>query len=213
MDRKAIKEEAKAMVKGNKWNVWKPLLIMCAIIFAISFVVGIFGGVAVVAAKNENLGGIIGGIVGGILGIALMPMEVGIFEYYLDIVRGKKPEFKGYLTKFYSQFGKIFVASLIVEILVTLASCLFVIPGIILALAYNFYLFVLIDNPDLGWKEILTKSREMMKGHKGELFVFYLSFIGWLILSGLTCHILMIWLLPYMTLAEVLWYDKLTKLK
>ena len=116
MDRKAIKEEAKAMVKGNKWNVWKPLLIMCAIIFAISFVVGIFGGVAVVAAKNENLGGIIGGIVGGILGIALMPMEVGIFEYYLDIVRGKKPEFKGYLTKFYSQFGKIFVASLIVEI-------------------------------------------------------------------------------------------------
>ena len=213
MDRKAIKEEAKAMVKGNKWNVWKPLLIMCAIIFAISFVVGIFGGVAVVAAKNENLGGIIGGIIGGILGIALMPMEVGIFEYYLDIVRGKKPEFKGYLTKFYSQFGKIFVASLIVEILVTLASCLFVIPGIILALAYNFYLFVLIDNPDLGWKEILTKSREMMKGHKGELFVFYLSFIGWLILSGLTCHILMIWLLPYMTLAEVLWYDKLTKLK
>ena len=213
MDRKAIKEEAKAMVKGNKWNVWKPLLIMCAIIFAISFVVGIFGGIAVVAAKNENLGGIIGGIVGGILGIALMPMEVGIFEYYLDIVRGKKPEFKGYLTKFYSQFGKIFVASLIVEILVTLASCLFVIPGIILALAYNFYLFVLIDNPDLGWKEILTKSREMMKGHKGELFVFYLSFIGWLILSGLTCHILMIWLLPYMTLAEVLWYDKLTKLK
>ena len=213
MDRKAIKEEAKAMVKGNKWNVWKPLLIMCAIIFAISFVVGIFGGVAVVAAKNENLGGIIGGIIGGILGIALRPMEVGIFEYYLDIVRGKKPEFKGYLTKFYSQFGKIFVASLIVEILVTLASCLFVIPGIILALAYNFYLFVLIDNPDLGWKEILTKSREMMKGHKGELFVFYLSFIGWLILSGLTCHILMIWLLPYMTLAEVLWYDKLTKLK
>lgn len=212
MDRKAIKEEAKAMVKGNKWNVWKPLLIMCAIIVAISFVVGIIGGVAVVATKQENLGGIIGGIIGGILGIALMPMEVGIFEYYLDIVRGKKPEFKGYLTKFYSQFGKIFVASLIVEILVTLASCLFVIPGIILALAYNFYLFVLIDNPDLGWKEILTKSREMMQGHKGELFVFYLSFIGWIILSGLTCHILMIWLLPYMTLAEVLWYDKLSKL-
>ena len=213
MDRKAIKEEAKKMIPGNKWNVWKPLLLMMLIIFAVSFVAGIFGGIIAVGAKNGDLPSIIGGIVGGVLGIVLMPMEVGIFAYYLDIVRGKKPEFKGYLTKYYNQFGKIFVASLIVEILVTLASFLFVIPGIILALAYNFYLFVLIDNPDLGWKEILTKSREMMKGHKGELFVFYLSFIGWLILSGLTMHILMIWLLPYMTLAEVLWYDKLSKLK
>ena len=63
MDRKAIKEEAKKMIPGNKWNVWKPLLVMMLIIFAVSFVAGIFGGIIAVSAKSESLPGIIGGII------------------------------------------------------------------------------------------------------------------------------------------------------
>ena len=33
MNRKEIKEAAKAKIKGNKWNIWWPMLIIGAITF------------------------------------------------------------------------------------------------------------------------------------------------------------------------------------
>ena len=42
-----------------------------------------------------------------------------------------------------------------------------------------------------------------MYGHKTDLFVLGLSFIGWYILSILTCGILFIWVIPYVQTATV----------
>ena len=40
-------------------------------------------------------------------------------------------------------------------------------------------------------------------------FVFILSFIGWIILSPFTLFLLFIWLVPYMSVADAIYYDKL----
>jgi uncharacterized membrane protein len=60
-------------------------------------------------------------------------------------------------------------------------------------------------------KEALKKAWENTNGHKMDLFILGLSFIGWLMLAGLTVGILMIWLMPYMTITFDLAYDKIKK--
>ena len=83
------------------------------------------------------------------------------------------------------------------------------IPGIVASLAYAMVPYVLRDKPDYSCSEILLESRMMMKGHKGELFLLYLSFIGWGILSAFTCFIGLLWLAPYMQMTEFKFYEQL----
>ena len=50
----------------------------------------------------------------------------------------------------------------------------------------------------------------MTQGHKGDLFIFDLSFFGWMLLSGLTCGILgIVYVNPYMYTAHAGLYDAL----
>ena len=52
-----------------------------------------------------------------------------------------------------------------------------------------------------------------MKGYKGDYFVFLLSFIGWFLLVPFTLGIILIWLLPYILVAQIIYYEKLSELK
>lgn len=90
---------------------------------------------------------------------------------------------------------------------VALWAMLFFIPGIVMSFAYAMTPYILEDNPELSAWEASTKSREMMKGHKFDLFFLYLSFIGWFILCLLTAGIGFIWLSPYFKTAEVAFYE------
>lgn len=56
---------------------------------------------------------------------------------------------------------------------------------------YSYYMvpYIVAENPAIHWKEAITLSRKMMKGHKMECFVFELSFILWDILGGITAGI------------------------
>lgn len=67
------------------------------------------------------------------------------------------------------------------------------------------------DNPGLSSKECVKKSEKLMKGNRGNYFLLQLSFIGWSILACLTLGIGMLWLLPYMAVAEMCFYDRLAK--
>ena len=59
--------------------------------------------------------------------------------------------------------------------------------------------FISADNPEMSATEVITKSRDMMRGNKWKAFVLDLSFIGWLILTGITAGILGIfYVYPYM---------------
>ena len=55
----------------------------------------------------------------------------------------------------------------------------------------------------------MKASKEMMKGHKWELFVLHLTFIGWIILSPFTLYLLLIWLIPYMRISQVKFYERI----
>lgn len=69
--------------------------------------------------------------------------------------------------------------------------------------------FIAIDNPDLEEKAAVEKSKELMTGNRGNYFVLTLSFIGWAILAVFTLCIGFLWLLPYIYVAQICFYEHL----
>ena len=216
MDRKEIKALAKTKIKGNKWNIWWPLLLIS---FVQSFIEKIFGismfdysfdfeNIENFANFKFNVGGtIISLIIAAIFGIVMIAYK----KYVLNIVRGEKFEFNDIIECIKKRWSDILLVEVIMYVIVYLCSLVFVIPGIIMALAYAMASYLVVDT-ELGFRETLKKSREMMKGYKWNYFVFGLSFIGWILLTPLTLGILLIWLTPYMIIADALYYDKLKEI-
>jgi len=81
------------------------------------------------------------------------------------------------------------------------------IGAIIFGLAYSMVPFVLQDHPELSPKEALNKSRLMMRGHKGDLFILWFSFFGWWILGIMTLGIGFLWIQPYWNTAIAHFYE------
>ncbi|MBQ1632369.1 MAG: DUF975 family protein [Clostridia bacterium] len=89
-------------------------------------------------------------------------------------------------------------------------DALLFIPGIIVSLGLFEVPYLLADDPSLSGMEAIRRSWEDMKGHKGELFGLILSFIGWWLLTILTCGILAVFYTgPYMGLSEAGFYHEL----
>jgi uncharacterized membrane protein len=214
MDRIELKKKAQEMIKGNKWYLWKPIVLLNLYIFLIAFVIGF--SVAIAGASEETIN-----LISGILGIVGSMVEtlfmVGYAKYCLDFVRGKKSERKselkdifGFATK---HFWTIFLVDLLVALIIFGGCILLVIPGIIFAIGHTFYQEVCVDNIDASIGEIISKSWQLTNGHKVDIFVLMLSFIGWTILAALTFGILYIWLFPYMLITFVLLYEQLNDKK
>lgn len=107
----------------------------------------------------------------------------------------------------FKQYGRCVGAMALYTLFVSLGTILFIVPGIIVALGLYEVPFLLVDDPTVSGMDVIRRSWENMKGHKGELFGLILSFIGWLLLSILTCGILAVFYTgPYMALAEAGFY-------
>lgn len=63
--------------------------------------------------------------------------------------------------------------------------------------AYFYVPFLLLDEPELGYRLTLRRSKEMTKGQKAKMLLLDLSFIGWWILVALSGGFLVFALLPY----------------
>ncbi len=143
-----------------------------------------------------------------IMAIVLSPIVVGTMLVYLRISRGQEARVRDMFSPI-SRFLKIAGLFLYVFIKIFLWSLLFIIPGIIAAYRYAMAFYIAADDPNVGIVEAVERSKAMMKGNKWRLFVFQLSFIGWVLLSPLTFGILWLWLFPYMETAHMNFYNSL----
>lgn len=82
-------------------------------------------------------------------------------------------------------------------------------PAIRVHLAYRQAVYLMLDHPELSAFGCLRVSRELMKGHKWELFGLELSFLGWLALCLIPLAV--IWVLPYMQVCFAGYYDILVQ--
>ena len=212
MDRKEIKEAAKAKIKGNKWNILWPVLVIGLVEGVLENILGISKYTATNLETMENVQMppkvAIGAFVISLLFAIVM---VAYKKYILNFVRTGKFEFSDIIDCFKEKWVNILVASILMWLVVMAGLMLFVIPGIILAFAYAMVAYIVVDT-DLNGVDSMKKSREMMKGYKWNYFIFGLSFLGWFLLVPFTIGLLLIWLIPYITVADALYYEKLKKI-
>lgn len=113
------------------------------------------------------------------------------------------------------RFGPYLILGIVKSIFIFLWSLLFIIPGIIKQLAYSQAEYIKNDYRARGWHltttETITLSRQMMDGHKMDLFALYLSFIGWFILVALTFGLLSFYVIPYLQMSLAVFYQNISK--
>ena len=206
MDRKEIKEEAKAKIKGNIWDILWPFLVIGVLSGILST---LFGGNVTInfneSMENMKASTTIGnGLVTLITGF----LSAGYIKYLINFVRTGKFDTNDIINTIKDKWLNILIAEILVYVIVFACTLLFIVPGIIMGLAYTFALYLVVDKDATG-NDSLKQSREMMKGYKWDYFVFMLSFIGWFLLVPFTLGIILIWLVPYLNVAEVLYYERL----
>lgn len=206
MKRSELKTKAKELVRGNKWYLWKPIVMVTLIVMIIGIIVSI-----VLSNISDPTGKIIAGIIDFVLSLFETAFMIAYAKYVIEFVRGKKMDWKETLTNVKEHFWLYLVVTYIVNMLIFGATILLVVPGIIASLGLVFYQEVCADSPELGDVDIIKKAWRMTKGYKLDIFVLGLSFIGWAILGCLTLGILYIWLMPYMVVTYTLLYEKLNK--
>lgn len=95
-------------------------------------------------------------------------------------------------------------------------SCIIIILVFIIlivkGLAYSMITCIAAEHENCSIPDALRISTIITKGHKWDLFVMNLSFIGWSILSRLTLGIGNLWLVPYMNMTKINAYHALLKM-
>lgn len=138
------------------------------------------------------------------------PVEYGLAFLFLKQSRdGEKMEFGDLFKGFTTDFVGNFVLGFMEALFICLWCLLFYIPGIVKAYSYSMCFYIKADHPEYGWKECIDASKEMMNGHKMELFIQDLSFIGWAIVGSLACGIGSLWVSAYISAARAQFYKAL----
>lgn len=84
------------------------------------------------------------------------------------------------------------------DLFTALWSLLLVVPGIVKHYEYLMVPYIIAENPAMDYKEAFQISKQMMDGEKMEAFIMDLSFLGWYLLSAVTCGLLAIFYVnPY----------------
>nr|WP_056949219.1 DUF975 family protein [Lentilactobacillus kisonensis] len=210
MDRPTLKKDAKSILNSHfqfYFLLWLPVFIL-EIIGGFLYAPDVRDGDAFTASQDIGL----------FITLLAAIMAIGIYYVSIDAIR-QTLQYDKPLQKSFTVFarGEYFLGTILLYILIFiftfLWSLLLVIPGIIKGIAYSQAYYIYRDAIDqdkpISYLEAITRSRELMNGHKWEYFVMSLSFIGWLLVVLITAGIATIWVQPYMVLSFANFYNEL----
>lgn len=220
MDSSRLRWEARESLKENYWMA-----------VLVAFVASIFGSLVVGSGFNVEIDtdlisewfgrmprivslylAVVGSFA-SVLSIVTLVLggvvQLGYAQYLLKQYDNQGGDVKDLFSKF-DYFKQGFLQALLRAIFVFLWSLLFIIPGIIKGLSYSMTPFIMAENPEMSARDAITASKELMNGHKADLFILGLSFIGWELLNALTMGIGSIFLNPYINAAYAAFYRNIT---
>ena len=180
--------------------------------------IGFFIGLLIVVHLLENIPGSIAAlleadfpILSTIVWIASvvlsMTVMMGVIKIYLRFCDGEKGEFSD-LFSCYPLLFKYLVGSILYGVIVLLGLILLIIPGIVWAIKFQFFDYLIVDK-GLGPIDALEKSSEITRGVKWDLFIFDIL-IGIINLLGLLCLVVGLFVtIPMTRVATAFVYRKL----
>lgn len=218
--RATIKEKAKAKLKTSYWMPFLASLV-------IALTAGGIGSGSRYTVSHEEwtyttsnplviLPIIIFGLVFMAIAIAVFvflfsPLEMGARKFYIEYLNNNENLSEiafPFKSKSYFNIVKVLF---ITRLFIFLWSLLLIIPGIIKAYQYKFVSYILAENPELTASEALDISTEMTQGHKMDMFVMDLSFIGWYILGAICFGVGVFFVNPYRDTSFAMLYMQLTR--
>ncbi len=132
--------------------------------------------------------------------------------HFFILNRTEKPKMRELLVYFKGgHYGNIVFIMFLRSLYITLWTLLCFVPGVIKSYEYRMVPYILAENPNMDRHTAFDLSRRMMDGEKWNAFVLDLSFIGWYLLSAVTCGIVGIFYVqPYVeaTNTELYAYNK-----
>lgn len=191
MNRAELKASARESIRGK-----------IGILFLIWLIISVISSVAGGLLSLVPFGGIIASVV------VTPAFALSVVRVYLDVVKGNTPD-AGDAFSGFDDFWSAFKVQFFVGLFTFLWSLLFFIPGIVKSYSYSMSMYILADNPGKGALECIKESQKMTDGHKMDLFVLHLSFIGWILVGCLTLGIALIWVVPHMSAAYANAYNSL----
>lgn len=120
-------------------------------------------------------------VVGVVSTIVSIVFTLGYTKNMFQALDGIEPQFSAYG----QQSRKIltyFLASLLMSVIVLIGLCLFIIPGIYLALRLQFYQALIVEE-DAGTLESLKRSWAITSGETSRLFLLWLAMLGILVVG------------------------------
>lgn len=217
-----LKGQAKASLTNNYWNCFG----VCAVVtIIISTLVSIVTAISVILAAvivywYMGLGGdaavtamsSISSLASTVITIpiaifVLVPVSIGIVKYFINAAHDTQNA-NDVLFPFKNRFGNVVLTNFLLSLYTFFWSLLFIVPGIIKSFEYSMIPYIMAENPAIDRKRAFEVSKALTDGNKWRIFVFGLSFIGWILLSMLTCGIGVFFLDPYMQAAYTqLYFD------
>lgn len=209
--RAELKSRGNMQIKRQYWSyVLASFLVLFFGGFGIDFNVESLSGKSVAASAFLLATAAFGTI--GSLAVTFFiggPIEIGVRRFYLTGMNGVAPLSvigTGFRKETYlKNAGTVFLPKLYCF----LWSFLFVIPGIIKQYQYYFVPWIVAEYPEIGVKEAMNISSGMTRGHKWNMFVLELSFLGWILVGAMCCGIGVVFVMPYKDAVMTQLYDTL----
>lgn len=207
LNRTAIKAEARSFIgQDTRWlKLFLPCLPVLLLSGGLSYGITLWKTYAEYSGYQEvrySTGG-------GVAGLLLLPITVAMAGFFLNHIRGFNPEWKSLYQEGFNRYGKYFAVGFITNFLIGLWTLLLIVPGIVKALEYSQVYYIIHDNPNLTPSQARDISRRMTDGFKSELFIMELSFILWYLLAGITAGIAMVYVFPYISTTQAMYYENL----
>lgn len=219
--RRELKQNAKNQLNNNKGVLMSATFIVWMISFLPSIVSEYFQN------GNVNID-----IITIIINLVVIPLTVSLMIITLKCVRYEKINIKDLLSSS-DRLYQIYTTSLIQYIVIfVLSTPLSLIPLVLIedkmsamsmmstitVIANLFFLvlfsqveYVIADKKDMKPIECISKATHMMRGHMWEYLFLSCSFVGWVLLVGITFGIAYIWVGPYMQLTYANFYEYIKK--
>lgn len=164
---KDLKNAALAALKGH----WGPAVIASLVMMVIGMAVSF-------SAESKSVIVILLRLAVTVL--VSLPLSVGFYASYRKLyVDGDIKVTENMFGIAFGNWAHNLGGMLLMGVYTCLWSLLLIIPGIIKTFAYALTPFILNEKSELSANEAIELSTKMMDGHKMELFLLYLSFVGW----------------------------------
>jgi uncharacterized membrane protein len=159
------------------WKNVGPLFLLALAIAAVYLVISLI---------SSGVSGVAGRVVFQlIIFIVGIIVAMGLIRASLAVVEGRQPEVRMLLET--DGFGPYVVAAILVGVGVAVGLVLFIVPGIFLAIIWQFFGYVIVETPTSGPVDAMRRSVEITRGHRWQLLGLGLLLFGINIIGALAC--------------------------